>query len=288
MHIKHQLLALLIAFIWGTNFVFVEIGLRELPPFLFACLRFLLVAVPLVFILPRPPVPWWQLISYGLLIGFGQFGLLFWAMQDHITPGLASLVIQIQVFFTILLATLLFGETIRRNQWFALGIAFTGLLLISLFADEQTTLTGLVVVLIAALSWAAGNLVVKQAGRINIIAFIAWSALFAVPPLFITSLFFEGWPAIRQGLQQASWISWSVVLWQTLGNTLLGYGLWNKLLGQYSATLVTPWALLVPVFGMLAAAWMLNEPMPWWKWLAAVLIMTGLVINLYAGRTLSR
>ncbi len=160
--------------------------------------------------------------------------------------------------------------------------------LISLFADGQTTLTGLVVVLIAALSWAAGNLVVKQAGRINIIAFIAWSALFAVPPLFIMSLFLEGWPAIRQGLQQAGWISWSVVLWQTLGNTLLGYGLWNKLLGQYSATLVTPWALLIPVFGMLASAWMLNEPMPWWKWLAAALIMTGLVTNLYAGRTLSR
>lgn len=288
MRIQHQLLALFVAFIWGTNFVFIEIGLRELPPFLFACLRFLLVAVPLVFILPRPQVPWWQLISYGVLIGFGQFGLLFWAMQDNITPGLASLVIQIQVFFTILLATLLFGETIRRSQWFALAIAFAGLLLIVLFTDGDTTLTGLSIILIAAMSWAAGNLVVKQTGSINIIAFIAWSAIFAVPPLLLMSLLLEGWPAMQQGLQQAGLVSWSVVLWQTIGNTLLGYGLWNMLLGQYSAALVTPWALLVPVFGMLTSALALGEPMPWWKWLAALLIMTGLMINLYAGRAHTR
>jgi O-acetylserine/cysteine efflux transporter len=284
MRIHHQLLALLVAFIWGTNFVFIEIGLRELPPFLFACLRFMLVAVPLVFILPRPQVPWWQLISYGVLIGFGQFGLLFWTMQDNITPGLASLVIQIQVFFTILLATFLFGESIRRSQWLALVISFSGLLLISLYTDGQTTLTGLGIVLIAAMSWAGGNLIVKRAGRINIIAFIAWSALFAIPPLALMSLSLEGWPAIQQGLTQAGAISWSVVLWQTIGNTLIGYGLWNMLLNEYSAALVTPWALLVPVFGMLASALALDEPMPWWKWLAALLIMAGLIINLYAGR----
>ncbi|CAA6806961.1 MAG: Permease of the drug/metabolite transporter (DMT) superfamily [uncultured Thiotrichaceae bacterium] len=284
MPLRHQLLALLVAFIWGTNFVFIEIGLRELPPFLFACLRFILVAIPLVFILPRPNVPWWQLISYGVLIGFGQFGLLFWAIQDNITPGLASLVVQIQVFFTILLASFLFSETIRRPQWIALAISFSGLLLIALFTDGDTTLPGLGVVMIAAMSWAGGNLVVKRAGRINFIAFIAWSALFSIPPLALMSLYSEGWPAIQQGLTQAGWISWSVVLWQTIGNTLIGYGLWNMLLSQHKASEVTPWALMVPVFGMIASALALSEPMPWWKWVAAILIMAGLIINLKTSR----
>jgi len=285
MPLRHQLLALLVAFIWGTNFVFIEMGLRELPPFLFACLRFILVAIPLVFILPRPKVPWWQLISYGFLIGFGQFGLLFWAIQDNITPGLASLVVQIQVFFTILLASVLFHESIQRTQWIALFISFSGILLIAVFTDGQTTLIGLCVVIIAATSWAGGNIVVKQAGKVNIIAFIAWSSLFAIPPLALMSLYSEGWPAIQHSLVQAGLLSWSVVLWQTIGNTLIGYGLWNMLLSQHKASAVTPWALMVPVFGMIASAIVLNEPMPWWKWIAGTLIMAGLIINFKTSRT---
>lgn len=280
MPMPHQLLALLVAFIWGTNFVFIEVGLRELPPFLFATLRFLFVAVPLVFILPRPKVPGWQLISYGVLIGFGQFGLLFWAMQDNITPGLASLVIQIQVFFTILLSALLFQEHVQRRQWLALAICFSGVALIVAFTDGQTTLLGLGVILIAAMSWAGGNLVVKKAKPANMIAFIAWSSLFAVPPLLLMSVTLEGPIAISQSLHQAGWASWSVVLWQSVGNTLIGYGIWNWLLNQHNAALVTPWALMVPVFGMAASALVLGEPMPWWKWCAAILIVAGLALNL--------
>lgn len=284
MRLQHQLLALLVTFIWGTNFVFIEIGLRELPPFLFAGLRFLLAAVPLVFILPKPKASWIQLASYGFLIGFGQFGLLFWSMQDNITPGLASLVIQIQVFFTILMAAVFFGETIRRAQWLALSICALGLLLIILYTDGHTTLTGLGVILIAALSWAGGNLIVKQCGQANMIAFIAWSTLFAVPPLFAMSFYFEGSELMQRSVTAAGFTSWGVLLWQTVGNTLLGYGLWNMLLSRYSAAVITPWAMLVPVFGMAASALFLGEPMQWWKWAAAMLIISGLSINLWSTR----
>lgn len=284
MRLRHQFLALLVTFIWGTNFVFIEIGLRELPPFLFASLRFLLAALPLVFILPKPSASWLQLASYGVLIGFGQFGLMFWAMQDDITPGLASLVIQLQVFFTILLAAALFNEAVQRMQWLALGICAVGLLLIVRYTDGQTTFIGLALVLIGALSWAGGNLVVKQCGKVDIIAFIAWSALFAVPPLFAMSLYFEGWGTVLSSVHNAGLTSWSVLLWQSIGNTLLGYGLWNMLLNHYSAAVITPWALLVPIFGMAASALALGEPMPWWKWTAGVLIISGLAINLWSAR----
>ncbi len=278
----HQLFALIVTLIWGTNFVFIRYGLDELPPFLFATLRFILAALPLVFILKKPNVSWSLIAAYGVLLGFGQFGLLFYAMQNDISPGLASLVIQIQVFFSIIFAIFLFKESVLRVQWLALIISFAGIALIASKAGGQNTLFGLGLVLLAAMSWALANMTVKKAGKIDIIAFIAYSSLFAVPVLATMSLYFEGWSTIKTSLQSASITSAYVVLWQTIGNTLIGYGLWNFLLSRYSAATVTPWALLVPVSGMAASYLILDEPMPAWKLIAAVLVIGGLMINIYA------
>ena len=288
MKILHQALAVLVVLIWGTNFVFIRVGLDELQPFTFAALRFALVAFPLVFFLPKPKVAWRYLVGYGLLIGVGQFGLLFWAMRADISPGLASLIVQTQVFFTVILSAYLFNERVGGAQRVSLLICLIGLLVIIVNSDGQTSYLGVAIVLIAGLSWACGNLVVKQAGQVNILAFIAWSSLFAVPPLLMMALVSEGGLEVATDVLNLSHQGWLVVLWQTVGNTLLGYGLWNLLLGRYSAALVAPWALLVPVFGMAASAALLNEPMPWWKLLAAGLILLGLAINMLSGRRLAQ
>ena len=274
----------MVTLIWGTNFVFIRYGLDELAPFTFAALRFVLVAFPLALILPRPNTPWRYLISYGLFIGFGQFGLLFWAMQADISPGLASLIIQMQVFFTILLAVFFAHEILKVTQVFALFVCFSGLLTIIVFTDAQTTAIGVMVTLIAAACWAAGNTIVKGAGGVDILAFIAWSSIFAVPPLAAMAWYFEGAAGIYQSLYSASWEAWAVVFWQSIGNTLIGYGLWNMLLSRYSAATVAPWALLVPVFGLSASALLLDEAMPWWKLLAMGLIFGGLALNMLAIR----
>lgn len=284
MTIKHQLLAFVVTFIWGTNFVLIEYGLDELPPFLFATLRFLLVAFPLVFFLPKPDISWPLIAGYGLLIGFGQFGLMFYAMQNDITPGLASLVIQMQVFFSIFFAIFLFRESVKPVQWVALIVSFSGIALIASNAGGQTTFFGLALVLVAAMSWALGNMIVKKSGKVSIIAFLAYSSLFAVPVLAAISLYLEGWNLIHTSFHSASMTSFLVVLWQSIGNTIIGYGLWNYLLGRYSAAIVTPWALLVPVSGMATSYLVLDEPMPAWKITAAVLILAGLAVNIRASQ----
>lgn len=281
---KHQLFALIVTLIWGTNFVFIKYGLEELPPFLFVTIRFILVAIPLVFFFAKPKTSWWLIAVYGVFIGVGQFGVLFYAMQSNISPGLASLVVQMQVFFSIIFATFLFKESVAWAQWLALIISFSGIALIASKAGGQTTLLGLALVLIAAVSWALGNMTVKKAGTVDIIAFLIYSSIFAVPVLAAMSLYFEGWDLIKTSLQTASMTSVYVVLWQTIGNTLIGYGLWNFLLNRYNAATVTPWALLVPISGMAASYFMLNEPMPAWKLIAAALVISGLVINIYASR----
>jgi O-acetylserine/cysteine efflux transporter len=278
--LKHFLLALAVVAVWGTNFVVIKLALGHMPPLLFATLRFAVVVLPAVFFVPRPAVGWRNLAAYGLLIGVGQFGLLFVAMNGHISPGLASLVIQVQVFFTIGLAMLLAGESLQRVQWVALALGAAGLGVIVTHTDGNTTPLGLGLILLAALSWAGGNLVSRAAGRINMVAYVVWSSLFAVPPLALLSLWIEGWPALQAGVLQADMSAWAAVVWQAVGNSLFGYAAWGWLLARYSAATITPMALLVPLFGMGGSALWLGEPLPLWKLMAAGLVLSGLGLNL--------
>jgi O-acetylserine/cysteine efflux transporter len=285
---RHLLLALAVVAVWGTNFVVIKWALGTLPPLLLGALRFALAFAPAALFVARPAVRWRTLAAYGALIGAGQFGLLFIAMRADITPGLASLVIQVQVFFTIGLAMALAGERLRGVQVLALALAASGLGLIALHTDASTTPLGLALVLLAALAWAAGNHVAKGAGRVDMLGFMVWSSLFAVPPLALLSLLIEGPQAIAQGLAAAGPGVWAAVLWQSIGNTLFGYGAWAWLLARHPAATITPMALLVPVFGIAASAALLGEALPAWKLGAAALVLTGLALNLLWPRLAAR
>lgn len=275
---SHLLLALCVVFIWGTNFVVIRLGLDGLPPFLFATLRFAFSALPWLLFIRRPAVPWHKLAAFGVLLGVGQFALLFLAMRADISPGLASLVIQIQVFFTIGISLLTLGERVRGFQWVGLVLAVAGLGLIASHIDATLTLKGLALVIAAAFFWASANMVVKTVGRVDMLGFMVWSSLFAAPPLFLLSWWLEGPQLMAQGVTHASLGVWACVLWQALGNTLFGYGAWNWLLARHPAATVTPTALLVPVFGMGASALSLGESLPAWKLGAAALVLCGLAV----------
>ncbi|MES2956771.1 MAG: EamA family transporter [Pseudomonadota bacterium] len=285
---RHVLLALAVVAVWGTNFVVIKWALGSLPPLLLGCLRFALAFAPAALFVARPATSWRTLAAYGGLIGAGQFGLLFIALRADISPGLASLVIQVQVFFTIALAMVLAGERVRAFQIVALTLAASGLALIVMHTDAETTPLGIALVLLAALAWAVGNLIAKRAGRVDMLGFMVWSSLFAVPPLALLSLLLEGPSAIAHGLAAAGPGVWAAVLWQSIGNTLFGFGAWAWLLARHPAATVTPMALLVPVFGMGASAWLLAEPLPPWKLGAAALVLAGLALNLLWPRLSSR
>ena len=285
---RHLLLALAVVAIWGTNFVVIRVGLDRLPPFLFATLRFLLAFFPAVFLLKRPPVPWKVLIWYGGLIGAGQFGLLYLAMRSEISPGLASLVVQMQVFFTIGLAVWFTGERVRAVQWAALLLAVSGIAVIALNTDGLTTPLGVGLVLLAAACWASGNIVAKKSGVTDMLSFVVWGSLFSAPPLAALSFAFEGWPAIRDGIAGADAVTWAAIVWQSAANTLFGYAAWGWLLSRYPAASVSPMALLIPVVGMASSALFLGEPLPAWKLGAAGLVIGGLAIGLLYPRWAAR
>jgi O-acetylserine/cysteine efflux transporter len=235
--------------------------------------------LPLVFILPRPAVSWRNLAGYGLAIGLGQFGLLFIAMARFISPGLASLLLQAQVFFTIALAMWLTRERLRPFQITAALVAALGVVVIIVHTDAHTTLTGIMLMLGAALCWGIGNSISRTAGKVNMLAYVVWSSLFAAPPLFVLSLLLEGWPRIATSLTHAGWQAWAALLWQTVGNSIFGYTAWGWLLARHPAASVSPFSLGVPILGMATSAWWLSEPMPPWKWAATALVLAGLSIS---------
>ncbi len=277
---RHALLALAVVAVWGSNFVVIKYGLATLPPLLFAALRFGLAFLPAALFIRRPAVRWRELAAYGVLIGAGQFGLMFIAMRADISPGLASLVMQSQVFFTIGLAIWWGQERLRVYQGVALLLGASGIGLIAWIGDASATPFGLMLALVAALCWAGGNMVVRRAVGVDMLGYMVWSSLFALPPLLLLSWWFEGSDAIVQGLRAADALTWAAVAWQAAGNVLFGYGVWNWLLARHPAATVAPLALLVPVFGMAASAWWLAEPLPPWKLGAAALVMAGLALNL--------
>ena len=277
---RDALLAMAIVFVWGTNFVVIRLGLNALPPLFFATLRFLFVFLPAALFLPRPKVAWSNLAIYGVAIGLLQFGILFIAMHGRISPGLASLVVQMQVFFTIGLSMLRTGERIKPHQMAAFALALAGMGVIASHNGDGATLAGVALVLVAAMGWALGNQASREAGKVNMLAYVVWAALFAVPPLLVLSLLLEGPAAILGGIGQATPVTWAAVIWQSVGNTMFGYACWAWLLSRYPAATVAPMSLLVPVFGFGASAVILHEPLPLWKIGATLLIMAGLAVNL--------
>jgi O-acetylserine/cysteine efflux transporter len=286
--LRHLLLALAVVAVWGSNFVVIRLALDQLPPLLLATLRYSFALLPAVLLLKRPAVPWRNLATYGVLIGAGQFGLLFVAMDGHISPGLASLVIQTQVFFTIALAMRTGGERLQPVQWVALALAAAGLVTIAVYTDGSTTVAGLATVLVAAFCWAAGNITSRAAGRVDMLGYVVWASAFAIPPLLALSLWLEGPARVAAALAQADAWAWSAVLWQAAGNTLFGYAAWGWLLARHPAATVAPMALGVPVFGMASSAAWLGEPLPGWKLAAAALVLGGLALNLLWPRLAER
>ena len=278
-----MLLAFAVVAIWGTNFVVIKIGLGDFPPFLFAALRFLCSVLPWVFFIRRPPVRWQWLVWFGVLLGAGQFGLLFYAMRADISPGLASLVVQMQVFFTISLSALFFRERVSLLPLAGMVLAVCGLSVIAAHIDATVTVIGVAAVLAAGFFWACANMVVKQAvleakSKIDMLGFMVWSSVFAIPPLVLLSLAFEGFDVGWRAVQHAHGEAWVAVLWQAAGNTLFGFAAWNWLLTRYPAATIAPYALLVPLFGMGASTLLLGEALPIWKIEAALLVLGGLSV----------
>ncbi|MFC3832491.1 EamA family transporter [Deinococcus sp. AB2017081] len=277
-------LALLITLIWGVNFIVIKWSVAGASPLLVAALRFAVAAVPAVFFVARPRMPARLLWSYGLTVGVIQFGLLYLAIQLGMSAGLGSLLMQMQAFFTALLAARFLGERIQPWQAAGIALAFAGMGVIGGLSGGDLPLVSLGLTLAAALGWAVSNLLVRASGGANMFSLVVWSAL--IPPLPLTLLagLTGGWEAVGRTLTQSGPGFWAAIVFMGLGNTVLGFGIWAALIQRHGAGRVAPLSLLVPVFGIIASAVAYHEAFPPGKALGAVLVFVGLVLHVFGGR----
>ncbi|HAT6977776.1 TPA: EamA family transporter [Legionella pneumophila] len=284
MPFAHLLLALLVVFVWGINFIFVKLSLEEFSPLLLCAVRFLLASVPAVFFIKPPAVPFKIIAGYGLIMFALQFALLFIGLRVGMTPGVASLLMQVQVFFSMFFAIIFLGEQPQIGQIIGALISFIGIGVVALHFDHNVSLMGFLCILAAAASWGVGNLITKKIHSVNLIAVIVWSSFVACLPMFILSLVFEGPASFVTTYEHVTWKGILSLLYIVYISTWVGYGVWNWLISRYPVGMVVPFTLLVPVVGILSSVFILGEPFYLWKLVAGLLVISGLCINLLTTR----
>lgn len=288
MNIRHSALAVLVAVLWGLNFVAIDFGLHpasgngsngsggaaDVPPLLFVAMRFVLVVFPCIFFVRKPNVSWKAIIGVGLFMSAGQFGLLYLGMALGMPAGLASLVLQAQVLLTVLLAARFLGERPSKRQLTGVVLGVAGLALVAVGRSLVAPVVPLMIVLAAALSWAAGNIIARKAKAASGLGLVVWSGAVVPLPLAALSLIVDGPAAVvgtLSNLQPATILS---ALYTAIFASLVGYGIWNRLLSLYPSSAVVPFTLLVPVVGM-TAAWLLISEVPTTAELAGGLLLLG-------------
>ena len=284
---RRLLLALLIVTIWGSNFVAIKLALHDLPPLLLCTLRFVFVAIPAVFFLPRPAVPLRSLLVYGFSMFAFQFGFMFLGMRLGVSAGLASLILQFQVFVTLGLAVVFLKETVSFPQIAGALTAAAGFVVVGRHTGGDVTAAGFACLLIAAVSWGIGNFTSKRVGQVNPLALVAWGSLPVAFAMAAASLVFEGPALVVHSLTHVGLTAILCTAYTVYFSTLVAYSLWSWLLARHPATTITPFALLVPVFGKITSALFLGEPLPGWKLAAAALVIAGLSLTIF-GPVLAR
>ena len=301
MTLLHIALAVLVAFIWGVNFTFIAWALESFPPLMLTALRFFFTAVPLVLFL-KPPKFNRTLFIYAIGTFVMQYAFVFTAMHLGASAGLTALLLQVQIFITVLLAYIILGESVSRMQIIGMLVGVLGLGVIALNLGGDMPLVGFICILIAAIGWSFGNIASKQASTqqsasnistaspvnnnkasnktsaLSALSLVVWGGLIACVILTLSSLLFETEAWQLATFKQASLKSWLSLGFIVYVSTLIGFGLWAHLLAQNTASKVMPFALLVPIFGMATSVLFTGEVVTWWKMLAMMLILSGLIL----------
>jgi len=279
-NLRDSLLAALVATVWGFNFVVIDWGMDGVPPLLFAAIRFTVVVFPAVFLVRRPDAPWHTIAAVGALMSLGQFGFLYVAMAAGMPPGLAALVLQAQVIFTILIAAGWLRELPSQAQVAGAVLGTAGLVVVAIGRGGHVPLVALALCLLAALSWGVGNVVSRASGIRGGLSLTVWSAVVVPVPLFALSLVLDGPSTVGAALASFSWQAVVSTVYTAGLASLVGYGIFNTLLSRNPSSSVVPWVLLAPVVAMVSAWALLHQRPNAAETIGGLTLIVGVLVTL--------
>ena len=259
MPVRHVLLAISVAVIWGANFIAIHESLLAFPPLFLVALRFGLLAIPTLLFVPRPKVRTRWLLGYGLGFGTLQFIGLYLGMAAGFPSGLASLVLQSSAPFTVVLGALLLREKVSARSAVGIAVAVGGLILVGVARGSVGSWWPFLLVVLGGFGWALGNLSTRKAAAPNPLHLTLWMSVVPPLPMLALSLVFEGphliGTSIAASLHPAALPAWVGLAYTVLIGTVVGSGIWVWLMSRHPAGRVAPFSLLVPVTGM-TVAWL--------------------------------
>ena len=252
------LIALMVAIIWGLAFVASRIALDEFSPELMTAMRFSIAALPCLFI-PKPKVAWSLMIAISFTLFLGQFLSQAYGIAHGVPVGLTSVVVQSQALFTIGFAAIAFGERPTAMQALGIAIAAAGLLMICGTVGYDFSISAFAVLMISPICFAIGNLLLRGARGAPMFDLFAWLCLTAAVPLFALALIVNGPVPTFHSLVHMSLTGLICLLAIGAVSTSIAYWLWGRLLRDYPAAQVVPFALLVPFVGSAASSIVFGE-----------------------------
>jgi O-acetylserine/cysteine efflux transporter len=281
---KHTLLALLVVVIWGANFLAIDLGLDGVPPLVFLALRFVLVSIPAVFLIKPPAIGWKNIVLIGAFLSFGQFALLYISLSLGMPPGLASLLLQMQVVLSVIVSAIVLRERPTRKQLIGIVIGMVGLAIVVIGHSIIAPWLPVVVLLLAALSWAIGNVLSRRARVTSGLSLVVWSGLVVPLPSLALALIVESPPVVLESLTHLSLAAILSTLYTAIAASLIGYGIWNSLLARYPTSAVVPFTLLVPIVGILLAWAVVGEAPTITEVVGGAVMLAGLAVAVIVWR----
>ncbi len=284
MNTKSILSLVSIMVVWGLNFSIIKIGLDTISPWLLSMGRYLFTVVPIIFFIPRPECHWKWVVLFGIFSGIFQFALLTFSIEFGMSPGLASVALQVHVFFTIILGIVFLHERITKITVTSLIIGLGGLIVLGSSKDTDTNMIAVILLSLSALSWAFSNIITKKTGDVNMFSFVIWSSLIPIFPLLFMSIYFDGWDGVVQNIESISGASIMSLLYLSYATTIFGFGLWSTMIKKHGSGTVAPFTLLVPIFGVLGGYLIFGDVLSSVETVSGILILIALGIIVFGKR----